>query len=112
MNMGEYAGGYQLAYENAIAAGDPALAQTISQTQIPGESYINAALRVAQSVVLADSQRRLLNAQLSRAQQGLPPLDASQYGLGVNLGLSPDTLKLVGFGLLGLAAVFYLSRGR
>lgn len=111
-NLGEYAGGLQLAYENAIAAQDPGLAQSIQNETMPGESYITAALRVLQAYTLADSQRRLLNVQLQRAQQGLPPLSTDQYGLGLNVGLSPETTKLIGFGLLGAAALFFVKPKR
>lgn len=104
--------GAEGAYANAIAAQDPALNAAISTAKLPGEDYIAAALRVAQSYVMADSQRRLLNVQLERAQQGLPPLDSGQYGLGVSVGLSPDVQKMLLIGAAALAAVFLLKRGR
>lgn len=117
MSIGEYAGGLAVAYENALAAQDPELADTVSGAQRFGEDYISALARVVNTYVLADSQRKLLNVQLDRARQGLPPLDSSQYGLGANVsvGFSPDTLKLVGYGALGLLALFAVStfsRGR
>lgn len=99
------------ALQNALAAQDPALNQTIVGARVPGEDYIATALRVAQSYILADSQRRLLNAQLTRAQQGLPPLDSSQYGLGVSLGLSADTQKWLMYGAGGLLVAYLLYRG-
>lgn len=110
--LGEYAGGLQLAYENALAQQDPGLAQAVKQSALPGEDWISAAFRVAQSAVLAESQRRLLNVQIERAKQGMQPLDASQYGLGVNVGLSPQTLKMVGIGAAALVVVLLLARSR
>ena len=110
--LGEYAGGLQLAYENALAQQDPALANVINQNALPGEDWLAAAFRVAQSALLADSQRRLLNIQIERARQGMAPLDASQYGLGVNVGLSPDTLKMVGIGAAVLVGLYFVSRRR
>lgn len=104
--------GAEGAYANAIAAQDPSLNSAINAAKLPGEDYIAAALRVAQSYVLADSQRRLLDVQLQRAQQGLPPLDAGQYGLGVSLGLSPDVQKLLMIGGGALLLLFVLSRVR
>ena len=77
---------------------------------MPGEDWLAAGIRLANTVVMADSQRRLLNVQIARAQQNLPPLDTSQYGVGVNVGLSPDTMKLLGFGALGLVALMLLGR--
>lgn len=104
--------GVEGAFQNAIAAQDPQAAQLIESQRFPGEDYITALARVANTLVLAESQRRLLQVQLQRAQQGLPPLDSGQYGMGVNLGLSPETLKMIGFGAVGLLAVFLLMRGR
>lgn len=66
-----------------------------TQTVTPSEDWITTIARTASTVVMADSQRRLLNIQLDRARQGLPPLNSSQYGLGVgvNFGLSPELEK-------------------
>lgn len=63
---------------------------------------------VLQTVALTDAQRRLLNIQLERARAGQPPLDASQYGLGVNVGISPtlqNGVLLLGLGALALFAL-------
>lgn len=101
------------ALQNALAAQDPVLNSTIVKARVPGEDYIDTALRVAQSYILADSQRKLLNVQLARAEQGLPPLDSSQYGLGVSLGLSADTQKWIMYGAGALLIGFLvLRRGR
>ena len=57
---------------------------------------------------MADYQRRLLNLQLERARQGQPPLDVSQYGVGVNIQAPQlNTVILLGVGLL---AVLLLRR--
>jgi hypothetical protein len=74
-----------------------------------GESVIDSLARAASTIAMADSQRRLLNIQLERARQGKAPLDSSQYGLGVNVGLSPQTILLIGGALL---AVVLLARRR
>jgi hypothetical protein len=48
---------------------------------------------------------------LERARQGLPPVDPTQYsGLGVQVGLAPQTQNLILIGLIGLGAVLLLSR--
>jgi hypothetical protein len=108
--LGEYAGGLELAYQNALAAQDPATAQQIDANMASGMSWVSSALKVAQSAILADSQRRLLNMQIERARNGQAPLDASQFGLGVNVGLSPQTLKMVGLALGGAALLYFLTR--
>lgn len=110
--MGEYAGGLQLAYQNAIDAIAPGASDQAAQVQAPNEDYLSALLRVAGAVVTTDAQRKLLNVQIDRANKGLPPLDMSQYGAGVNVGLSPETLKMLGFGVGALALVFLLTRSR
>lgn len=63
----------------------------------------------AKNYLVYDSQKRLLDANIKRAEQGLPPLDASAYGLGLNVGLTPATQKLVLYGLIGLAGLAIFS---
>ena len=109
-------GNYELAFQQSLMAADPSLAQTVANVQAPSENYFDAMLRAANSLILADSQRRLLAVQLDRAKQGLPPLDSGQYGLGVNVGISPETQRslMIGAGVVGLALlVLYAGkRGR
>jgi hypothetical protein len=88
----------ELAYQTQFQNDDPALAATIANQQAPNESYFDTMIRVANSLILADSQRRLLNVQLERAKNGLAPLNTSQYGMGVSVGLSPDVQKLLMYG--------------
>ncbi len=62
-----------------------------------------------------NAQKKVLDLQLSRAKQGLPPLslDMSQYGLTgpqVSVGLSSDTRTMLLYGGLGLAAVLLLPK--
>ena len=59
------------------------------------------------TALLTFSQQSDINKiNLERARQGLPPLDAAYTGVGVNVGLSPATQKLVIYG--GLAALAFL----
>jgi hypothetical protein len=93
----------------------PQVKPAVEANKVPGESYFDAFLRVANAVVLTDAQRRLLNIQIQRAAQGLPPLDSSQYGLGVSVGVSPEITRIawvVGLGLLGVLVLGQLSRRR
>lgn len=102
------------AYQNAIATADKSVDSAIQTERLPGEDYITAGLRVLNTYFMADSQRKLLNVQLERAKQGLPPLDSTQYGLGVSLGLSPETQRvlMIGAGILGAAALLFMARRR
>lgn len=105
--------GVEGAWQNAIDSIAPGAGQAVAQSVVPGDpDYVAKALSLAQAWVTTDAQRRLLNIQLERARRGEPPLDSSQYGLGVNVGLSPETLKTVGIAVLGIGALFLLTRKR
>jgi hypothetical protein len=95
--------GAEGAYANAIAAQDPALNATVNAARLRARTTSMPRCGSHKAIVLADSQRKLLNVQMQRAQQGLPPLDSGQYGLGVSMGLSPDTQKLLLYGVGALA---------
>lgn len=61
------------------------------------------------------AQKKVMDAQLARAQAGLPPLDLNmeQYGLtgpSVSVGISPQTKTLLIYGGVGLAAVYLLPK--
>lgn len=71
----------------------------------------------------AKAQKELLDVQMDRARQGLPPLDPRQYAPAVNLSVDPNLMTDVGermrplliYGGIALGAVFLLSqmgRGR
>lgn len=92
----------------AVETAAPGIMDKAAAMAREGESIIDALARAASTLALADSQRRLLNIQLERARRGQPPLDSSQYGLGVNVGLSPQTILLIG-GVL-IAALLLLRR--
>jgi hypothetical protein len=104
--------GFELQYLQAAEQVTPGVSAATQQEKLPGESYVDALARVVQTYAIADTQRRILNVQLQRAQQGLPPLRAAEYGVGasVNVGLSPDTQKMLLWGALGLGALFVLPR--
>ena len=99
-------------YAGALDQIAPGLSVTVADSAQAGESWTDTLARVLPTLVLADSQRRLLAVQMDRANRGLPPLDSSQYGLGVSMGLSPQTLALAGLGIVALLGVVYLTRRR
>jgi len=96
-------------YLAAINQTAPGLLQQADKIAVPGEDWISAVSRAISTVAMADSQRKLLDIQLERARQGKPPLDSSQYGLGVSVGVSPQIIML---GFAALAVVFLLARRR
>lgn len=100
-------------YSGVLDSIAPGLSTQVNQSVAStGQSWIQTLANLASSLTLANSQRQLLNIQVQRAQQGLPPLDASQVGLGVSLGISPQTQKLILFGGAALLLVIYLSTRR
>lgn len=99
-------------YAGALDAIQPGLSVTVSDAQQAGESWVDTLARVLPTLVLADNQRRVLNVQMERAAQGLPPLNTQQMGLGVNVGLSPQTIALIGLALAGVVGLAYLARPR
>ena len=56
-----------------------------------------------------DQQKKIIDLNIKRAEQGLPPVDSSMYGAGVNVGLSPQVQKLAMFAVGGLVVVGLLN---
>ena len=81
----------------------PTITDKIAQSQTPGESWVDTLARILPSVLATVQQKDLLDVQVQRAKQGLPPLDVSQYTSGVSVGLSQQTKDLLLYG--GLAAM-------
>ena len=82
----------------------PGLADVAQSIRVQGEDWISSVSRAMGQVAMADYQRRLLNVQLERARQGLPPLQASEYGATVNV--QAPRLNYLMF--VGIAAVAFL----
>ncbi|NDC10665.1 MAG: hypothetical protein EBZ75_15275, partial [Oxalobacteraceae bacterium] len=69
--------------------------------------------KLTTAITMTAQQRQLMTLNIERAKKGLPPIDIASYsGVGVNVGLSPDTKNLLIFGGLALVAVFFLTRNR
>lgn len=95
-------------YLRAIDDTAPGIVQQANTIRLPWESTLDSITRAISTLAMADAQRKLLNVQIQRASQGLPPLNSAQYGIGasVNVGVAPETQRmlLIGGGLL-LAAI-------
>lgn len=109
-----------LAVSSALATSDylstleqiaPGISTRVDAAQQPGESWVSALTRVIPSLALTVQQAQLLNVQTQRAKAGLPPLNASQYGLGVSVGASPQITTILMLGV-GLVAFMAMSKGR
>ena len=61
-------------------------------------------------IQLAVNTQKLLDLNIQRAQQGLPPITAQSVAPTLNLGMSPEVQKMVMIAAVGLGAVILLSR--
>lgn len=87
-----------------IAPGIVGYAQTIATAS---DTLVSALIRARSQVAMNDTQRQLLDLQIQRAQQGLPPLNTSAI-----TGTGSQGVTLTGPMILGIAAllIFALSR--
>lgn len=91
----------------------PGIVQKITQTQVQGESWIDTLQKLVPALTMTVQQVQLMQLNIERAKNGLPPIDIAQYsGIGVNVGLSSSTKNLLIYGGIALVAVFFLTRGR
>lgn len=86
----------------------PGISSLVDDAQGPNESWMTALARLLPAVAATYQQKQILDIQVQRAQQGLPPLNASQYAAGFQVGLSDDTRNLLIMGAIGLGAVLLL----
>lgn len=98
------------AYGNAIESVTPGINQVISDQQQQGETWMDTLARSLPILAATYQQKQILSVQVERARQGLPPLDASQFAAGVQVGLTPDVKNILIMGGIGLVAVMVLLR--
>lgn len=82
-------------YTAAVDAIAPGVTGIVAANQSQGESWTDTLQRLLPILATTYQQRQLLDVQVERARNGLPPLDASMYAPGVQVGLSSDTTKTV-----------------
>lgn len=83
----------------------PNVTTLVADTRTSDESWYETLARLLPAIVATDQQRKLMEVQIERARAGLPPVDTSQYGVGVRVGLSEDSKQLLIYGGLALAAL-------
>lgn len=69
--------GFELEYAAAADTIAPGIVDYARQIAQAGETLINAISRARLTLDMTDQQRALLQVQLTRAQQGLPPIPAA-----------------------------------
>lgn len=97
-------------YQRSIETLAPGITAQVDAQQQGGESWADTLQRLLPTLATTYQQAQLLHIQTERAKAGLPPLDVSKYGVGVSVGLSPDTQKVLLLGALALGGLFLLSR--
>ena len=95
---------------NALEQFAPGVTTIIAQNQTPNESWFDTAQKILTGLVMTEQQRQLMQLNIERARQGLPPVDINRYsGVGVNVGLSQGTQNLVLYLALGAGALILLN---
>jgi hypothetical protein len=99
-----------VSYQVALESGAPGLVKKIKERQEAGETWADAAIRIATSLSLGIQQFQFMQINVDRARKGQPPIDAAQYsGAYVNVGLNPETQRLVTYAGIGLLALVVLN---
>lgn len=102
----------QSAYAQTLESIAPGITNLVEQTQGENSTWYDSLARLLPALVATDQQRRLLAIQADRAAKGLPPLDVTQYGAGIQVGLDNGTKQLLMFGVIGIGAILFLGSRR
>ena len=88
----------------------PGFAELVDQGKNVGETWTNAAIRLATSIAMGAQQFKFMQLNVERARKGQPPIDAQEYsGAYVNVGLSAGTQQLVTYAGLALIGLVLLN---
>jgi len=99
------------AYKVALEEAAPGVSTAVAQAQKPGEAWTDALVRILPNLTMGVQQLQLMQINVDRARKGLPPVDAQAYsGAYVNVGLDPNTQRLVTYAGLGILALLLLNR--
>jgi hypothetical protein len=97
---------FKIALEDAA----PGVTTAVAQAQKPGEAWTDTLVRILPNLTMGVQQLQLMQINVDRARKGLPPVDAQAYsGAYVNVGLDPNTQRLVTYAGLGILALFVLN---
>ncbi|MGH6795927.1 MAG: hypothetical protein ACREDH_12220 [Methylocella sp.] len=78
---------------------------TTGSTGFSWDSLISTVGQIYTTATQAELQKDLMNTNLTRAAQGLPPIPPSSVAPQVNVGISADTQKTILYVGLGAAAI-------
>ena len=84
-----------------------------------GQQIANLLQTMGGPLVATYEQKQLMDINVKRAEMGLPPLDSTAVAPTLNVGIPPSQMtaitnigKVVGLGMIGLGALYLLSRKR
>lgn len=97
-------------WESALESVAPGTTAIVQQQAAPGENWYDTLARSLPILAATYQQKQILDVQVDRARKGLPPLNASQFAAGVQIGLTPDIQKLLVYGAIGIGAAIFLAR--
>jgi hypothetical protein len=99
-----------VAFKVALEGAAPGVTTAVAEAQKPGEAWTDALVRILPNLTMGVQQLQLMQINVDRARKGLPPVDAQAYsGAYVNVGLDPNTQRLVTYAGLGILALFVLN---
>jgi hypothetical protein len=84
----------------------PNVTTLVEENRNTGENWYDALARLLPVLASTYQQKQLLQVQVDRAKQGLPPLDASQYAGGVQVGMAPELQKMLMWGGIAALGIF------
>lgn len=93
-----------------LEASAPGVTGIIASQQVQGETWMDTLSRSLPIMAATYQQKQILDVQVDRARQGLPPLNASQFAAGVQVGLTPDVKNILIMGGIGIVALMMFMR--
>lgn len=101
-------------WANALEEVAPTINQKIAEQSAAGSSWVDTLQKMLPVLAMTWQQREIMNLQIERARQGLPPLPNSEFGAQVSVGLDAQTRKALmigGVALIGLLVWRFSRKG-
>ncbi len=95
-------------FTTSLEAIAPGVTAEIGAVQAPNESWVDSLTRLLPVLATTYQQKQLLEENMRRAQQGLAPIDVSQYSPAVRVGMTDDTKKMMYIAAAVVAALIAL----
>lgn len=80
-----------------------------TSTGVSASSILDSLVKAGTAYLTLDQQRKLMDLNVKRAQQNLPPIDAANYAAGVNVGLTSNTQSMLLIAVGVIAVVWLLT---